>query len=150
MALCYFGHISLYIFFAFINAFDGHYVDYCHFFIGCIAHPGFQFLELFLSTLHGQALSFVQTVLQVLHCDLEVLLHPLQVGAGVVLLLQLLCHHGCLKCGFISAPDFCIQSALHGINDPLAVPLDLLHLLIFLSQLPVNFTLDLVELQLDT
>uniref|UniRef100_A0A3B3R5F1 Uncharacterized protein n=1 Tax=Paramormyrops kingsleyae TaxID=1676925 RepID=A0A3B3R5F1_9TELE len=117
-----------------------------------VADPGFQFLELFLSTLHGQALSLIKTMLQVLHCDLEVLLHPLQVGAGVLLLLQLLLIFVLIHDShqIISAPDFCIQSALHGINDPLAVPLDLLHLFIFLSQLPVNFTLDLVELQMDT
>uniref|UniRef100_W5L0H8 Si:ch211-158m24.12 n=1 Tax=Astyanax mexicanus TaxID=7994 RepID=W5L0H8_ASTMX len=36
-----------------------------------------QFLELFLSTLHGQILSLIQAVL-VFHCDLQVLLHPLQ------------------------------------------------------------------------
>ena len=52
--------------------------------------------------------------------------------------------------GIIPAPDLRIQSALHGVNHPLAVPLDLLHLLIFLCQLPVHLTLDLVELQLDT
>uniref|UniRef100_A0A3Q3A7G5 Si:ch211-158m24.12 n=1 Tax=Kryptolebias marmoratus TaxID=37003 RepID=A0A3Q3A7G5_KRYMA len=39
--------------------------------------PG-QFLELLLASLHGQIFSFIQTVLQVLHCDLQVLLHPLQ------------------------------------------------------------------------
>ena len=38
-------------------------------------------------------LSLVQAVLQVLHHLLQVLLHPLQVGAGVLLLLQLLSHH---------------------------------------------------------
>ena len=52
--------------------------------------------------------------------------------------------------GIVSAPDLTIQSALHGVNHPLAVPLDLLHLFILLCQLPVHLTLDLVELQLDT
>ena len=52
--------------------------------------------------------------------------------------------------GIIPAPDLRVQSSLHGVNDPLAVPLDLLHLLILLSYLPVNLTLNLVELQLDT
>ena len=52
--------------------------------------------------------------------------------------------------GIVPAPDLRVQSALHGVNHPLAVPLDLLHLLILLCQLPVHFTLDLVELQLDT
>ena len=52
--------------------------------------------------------------------------------------------------GIIPAPDLRVQCALHGVNDPLAVPLDLLHLLILLSYLPVNLTLNLVELQLHT
>ena len=52
--------------------------------------------------------------------------------------------------GIIPAPDLRVQRALHGVSDPQAVPLDLLHLLILLSQLPVNLTLNLVELQLDT
>merc|ERR1719481_2288688 len=51
--------------------------------------------------------------------------------------------------GIVSAPDLSIQSALHGVNHPLAVPLDLLHLLILLCQLPVHLTFNLVELQLD-
>ena len=59
-------------------------------------HPGLQFLDLLLPALQGQLLSLIQTVLQVLHRLLHVLLHPLQVGAGVLLLLQLLSHHGCL------------------------------------------------------
>jgi len=50
----------------------------------------------------------------------------------------------------IPAPDLRVQGALHGVNYSLAVPLDLLHLFILLSQLPVNLTLNLVELQLDT
>ena len=52
--------------------------------------------------------------------------------------------------GIIPAPDLRVQRALHGVSDPQAVPLDLLHLFILLSQLPVNLTLNLVELQLDT
>uniref|UniRef100_A0A3B4Z685 Uncharacterized protein n=1 Tax=Stegastes partitus TaxID=144197 RepID=A0A3B4Z685_9TELE len=94
------------------------------------SYPGLQFLELLLATLHGQVLSLIQTVLQVLDCDLQVLLHPLQVSAGLNLHL--------------------IQSALHGVNHPLAVPLDLLHLLVLLCQLPVNLTFDLVQLKLNT
>uniref|UniRef100_A0A672ZR35 Uncharacterized protein n=1 Tax=Sphaeramia orbicularis TaxID=375764 RepID=A0A672ZR35_9TELE len=118
------------------------------------SYPGFQFLQLLLATLHGQVLSLIQTVLQVLHSNLQVLLHPLQMSASILLLLQLLSHHGGLhriKCmGIIPAPDLRVQSALHGVNHPLAVPLDLLHLFIFLCQLPVHLTLNLVELQLDT
>uniref|UniRef100_A0A8D0AAN4 Uncharacterized protein n=2 Tax=Sander lucioperca TaxID=283035 RepID=A0A8D0AAN4_SANLU len=100
------------------------------------------FLELLLATLHGQVLSLIQAVLQVLNSDLQVLLHPLQVSVSLHLLLD--------SQGIVSAPDLRIQSALHGVNHPLAVPLDLLHLLIFLCQLPVHLTLNLVELQLDT
>lgn len=51
--------------------------------------------------------------------------------------------------GIVPAPDLRIQSALHGVSHPLAVPFDLLNFLIFLRQLPVYFTLNLVELQLD-
>uniref|UniRef100_A0A3B3I0I4 Uncharacterized protein n=1 Tax=Oryzias latipes TaxID=8090 RepID=A0A3B3I0I4_ORYLA len=106
-----------------------------------------QFLELLLSTLHSQVLSFIQTVLQVLHCDLQVLLHPLQMRAGSIIKVQL----GILKTtikGIISAPDLSIKSTLHGFNHPLAVPLDLFHLLVLFCQLPVNLTFDLVELKL--
>uniref|UniRef100_A0A4W5NJ03 Uncharacterized protein n=1 Tax=Hucho hucho TaxID=62062 RepID=A0A4W5NJ03_9TELE len=109
-----------------------------------LTHPGLQFLELLLASLHGQILSLIQAVLQVLDCDLQVLLHPLQVRAGVSL--HLLLHPQ----GVIPAPDLRVQGALHGVNHPLAVPLDLLHLLILLSQLPVHLTLDLVQLQLHT
>jgi hypothetical protein len=52
--------------------------------------------------------------------------------------------------GIIPASDLRVQSALHGVHHPLAVPLDLLCLLILLCQPPVNFTFDLVELQLYT
>uniref|UniRef100_A0A4W5QYX7 Uncharacterized protein n=1 Tax=Hucho hucho TaxID=62062 RepID=A0A4W5QYX7_9TELE len=107
-------------------------------------YPILQFLEFFLSALHGQVLSLIQAVLQVLDCDLQVLLHPLQVRAGVSLHLLLDSH------GIIPAPDLRVQSALHGVHHPLAVPLDLLYLLILLCQLPVNFPFDLVELQLYT
>uniref|UniRef100_A0A667WJ60 Secreted protein n=1 Tax=Myripristis murdjan TaxID=586833 RepID=A0A667WJ60_9TELE len=82
-----------------------------------------KFLELLLATLHGQVLCLIQAVS----------LHLLLDSQGVV-----------------PAPDLRVQSALHGVNHPLAVPFDLLHLLILLCQLPVNLTLDLVELQLDT
>uniref|UniRef100_A0A665X8P1 Uncharacterized protein n=1 Tax=Echeneis naucrates TaxID=173247 RepID=A0A665X8P1_ECHNA len=108
------------------------------------SYPGLQFLELLLATLHGEVLSLIQTMLQVFDCDLQVLLHPLQVSTGVSL--HLLLHSQ----GIISAPDLSIKSGLHGVNHPLAVPLDLLHLLILLCQLPVNLTLDLVELKLNT
>uniref|UniRef100_A0A3B4FW01 Uncharacterized protein n=1 Tax=Pundamilia nyererei TaxID=303518 RepID=A0A3B4FW01_9CICH len=120
------------------------------------SYPGLKFLELFLATLHSQILSLIQAVLQVLNSSLKVLLHPLQVSTSVLLLLQLLSHHSSLENmtsinrGIIPAPDLRIQSALHGVSHSLAVPLDLLNLFIFLCQLPVYFTFDLVELQLNT
>uniref|UniRef100_A0A8D0D057 Uncharacterized protein n=1 Tax=Sander lucioperca TaxID=283035 RepID=A0A8D0D057_SANLU len=107
-----------------------------------LSYPGLKFLELLLATLHGQVLGLIQAVLQVLNSDLQVLLHPLQVGVSLHLLLD--------SQGIVPAPDLRIQIGLHGVNHPLAVPLDLLHLLIFLCQLPVHLTLNLVELQLDT
>uniref|UniRef100_A0A8C6SXX7 Uncharacterized protein n=1 Tax=Neogobius melanostomus TaxID=47308 RepID=A0A8C6SXX7_9GOBI len=103
-------------------------------------HPGLQFLELLLAALHGQVLGLIQTVLQVLDSDLQVLLHPLQMRTSVSLHLLL------DSKSIIPAPDLRIQSALHGVNDPLAVPLDLLHFLVLLCQLPVNLPFDLVQL----
>merc|ERR1712208_33956 len=66
-----------------------------------LTHPALQFLELLLASLHGQVLSLIQTVLQVLHCDLQVLLHPLQMRAGVLFLLQLLSHHSSISDGLL-------------------------------------------------
>uniref|UniRef100_A0A4W6DDJ9 Uncharacterized protein n=1 Tax=Lates calcarifer TaxID=8187 RepID=A0A4W6DDJ9_LATCA len=109
----------------------------------CDPHPGLQFLELLLATLHGQILSFIKAVLQVLHGHLQVLLHSLQMSTGVTLHLLL------DPQGIVPAPDLSIQSALHGLNHSLAVPLDLLNLLVLLCNFPVNFTLDLGELQLN-
>ena len=64
-----------------------------------IHYPCFQFLELLLSPLQGQVLGLIKSMLQVLHRHLHVLLHPLQMSAGVLLLLQLLSHHGGLEHG---------------------------------------------------
>uniref|UniRef100_A0A8C5U831 Uncharacterized protein n=1 Tax=Malurus cyaneus samueli TaxID=2593467 RepID=A0A8C5U831_9PASS len=94
-------------------------------------HPGLQLLDLFLPSLQGQLLSLFQTVLQVLHSLVQVLLHPLQVGTGVSL--HLLLH---------------IQAALQGLHHSQMVSLQLVNLLIFLCYLPVNLRLDLVELKL--
>uniref|UniRef100_A0A3Q1KFH7 Uncharacterized protein n=1 Tax=Anabas testudineus TaxID=64144 RepID=A0A3Q1KFH7_ANATE len=114
------------------------------------SYPGLQFLELLLSTLHGEVLSLIQTVLQVLDCDFQVLLHSLQMSTGLNLhLIQVTLHLLLDSQGVIPAPDLSIKSGLHGVNHSLAVPLDLLHLLIFLCQLSVNLTFDLVELKLD-
>uniref|UniRef100_A0A8C1VPC1 Uncharacterized protein n=1 Tax=Cyprinus carpio TaxID=7962 RepID=A0A8C1VPC1_CYPCA len=97
-------------------------------------YPGFQFLDLLLASLHGDLLSFIQTVLQVLDGLLHVLLHALQMSAGVSLHLLLQSER------FIPA----------GINHSLLVPLGLLHLFIFLSQLTFNISFDLIELQLSS
>uniref|UniRef100_A0A3Q3WRR3 Uncharacterized protein n=1 Tax=Mola mola TaxID=94237 RepID=A0A3Q3WRR3_MOLML len=40
------------------------------------------FLELLLATLHGETFCLIQTVLQILGSDLQVLLHPLQMSTG--------------------------------------------------------------------
>merc|ERR1719147_360778 len=66
-----------------------------------LTHPALQFLELLLASLHGQVLSLVQAVLQVLDSDLQVFLHPLQVRTGVLFFLQLLGHHGSISDGFL-------------------------------------------------
>uniref|UniRef100_A0A803W705 Uncharacterized protein n=1 Tax=Ficedula albicollis TaxID=59894 RepID=A0A803W705_FICAL len=105
-------------------------------------YPGLQLLELFLPSLQCQLLSLIQTVLQVLHCLVQVLLHPLQVGTGVSLHLLL------QPQGFIPAPDLSIQGALHGVHNSLVVSLQLVNLLILLCYLPVNLSLHLVELKL--
>uniref|UniRef100_A0A3Q1EAS4 Uncharacterized protein n=1 Tax=Acanthochromis polyacanthus TaxID=80966 RepID=A0A3Q1EAS4_9TELE len=112
-------------------------------------HPGLQFLKLFLSTLHSQVFSLIQAMLQVFHCDLQVLLHPLQVSAGVLLLPQLLSHHGSLKSqGVVPAPDLGVQSGLHRLYHPLVVLFHLVDLLVFLCQFSVNFSLHLVQVHL--
>uniref|UniRef100_A0A8C6ZCG9 Uncharacterized protein n=1 Tax=Nothoprocta perdicaria TaxID=30464 RepID=A0A8C6ZCG9_NOTPE len=110
-------------------------------------------LDLLLASFQCQLLSLIQTVLQVLHRLLQVLLHPLQVGTRVLLLLQLFCHHGCLQSkgseGIVPAPDLSIQGALHGLHNTKVVPLQLVDFLIFFCNFPVNFRLDLVQLKLD-
>ena len=81
-----------------------------------LTHPILQFLDLLLAPLHCNLLSLIQAVLQVLDGLLHVLLHALQVRAGVLLLLQLLCHHGRISNGllglFLSIPAL-LQSLLH-------------------------------------
>lgn len=51
--------------------------------------------------------------------------------------------------GIIPAPDLSIQCALHGLHDSNVVSLQLVNFLILFSNFPVNFRLDLVQLQLD-
>ena len=51
--------------------------------------------------------------------------------------------------GVIPAPNLSIQRALHGLHDSNVVSLQLVDLLILLSNLPVDLRLDLVQLQLD-
>uniref|UniRef100_A0A3Q3WZ96 Uncharacterized protein n=1 Tax=Mola mola TaxID=94237 RepID=A0A3Q3WZ96_MOLML len=93
-----------------------------------LSDASLQFLELFLAALHGDLLGFIQAVLQVFDCLLHVLLHALQMGAGVTFHL------------FLDSQSL--------IAHPLVVPLRLLHFLIFFSQLALHVSLHLVELQL--
>uniref|UniRef100_A0A3B1IG34 Uncharacterized protein n=1 Tax=Astyanax mexicanus TaxID=7994 RepID=A0A3B1IG34_ASTMX len=109
-------------------------------------YPGLQFLDLLLATLHGDLLSFIQTMLQVLDGLLHVLLHALQVSTGSIIQLQL----GILLSGLVSAASLRLQRALQGVHHSLLVPLGLLHLLIFFNQFALNISLHLVELQLSS
>ena len=77
-------------------------------------HPGLQFLDLFLSALHGNLLSFIQAVLEVLDGLFHVLLHALHVSTGVLLLLQLFCHHGSISNGLLGLL-FSIPTLLHSL-----------------------------------
>uniref|UniRef100_A0A670JMQ7 Uncharacterized protein n=1 Tax=Podarcis muralis TaxID=64176 RepID=A0A670JMQ7_PODMU len=113
-----------------------------------------QFLELLLATLHCQLFCLIKTMLQVLHCLVQVLLHPLQVGTGVLFLLEFLSHHGCLLIEEIfpslgNQPCQLIQRALHGLHNSQVIPLQLINFLILLCNSPVNVSLHLVELKLD-
>uniref|UniRef100_A0A8C0JZ94 Uncharacterized protein n=1 Tax=Canis lupus dingo TaxID=286419 RepID=A0A8C0JZ94_CANLU len=102
-------------------------------------HPGLQFLDLLLPALQGQLLSLVQTMLQVLHRLLQVLLHPLQVGTGSIIQVE-------LSVLIIPAPDLSIEGALHRLHDPDVVSLQLVNFFILLCNFPVDFRLDLVQL----
>lgn len=59
-------------------------------------HLGLQLLHLLLPAPEGGLFCLLQPGLQLPHCLLQRLLHPFQVCACVLLLLQLLRHHGCL------------------------------------------------------
>uniref|UniRef100_A0A3B3DN70 Uncharacterized protein n=1 Tax=Oryzias melastigma TaxID=30732 RepID=A0A3B3DN70_ORYME len=107
-----------------------------------IAHSGLQLLHLLLPSLHGDLLSFIQTVLQVFDGLFHVLLHALQVSAGVSL------HFLLNTKSFISAATLGLKRALQGVNGPLHVPLALLHFFIFFRQFSLHFCFDLVKLKL--
>uniref|UniRef100_A0A4W3HEQ7 Secreted protein n=1 Tax=Callorhinchus milii TaxID=7868 RepID=A0A4W3HEQ7_CALMI len=94
-----------------------------------VTHPSFQFLKLFLSTFHCQLLSLIQSVL----------LHSLKVSTGILFLFDI-----------IPAPDFRFQGALHGIHNPLVIPLQLINFLILFCNFSVNFRLHLVQFKLNT
>ena len=79
-----------------------------------LTHPGLELLHLLLASLHGDLFSFIQTVLQVFDGLLHVLLHTLQVSTGVLLFLQLLCHHGSISNGLLGLL-FNISALLHRI-----------------------------------
>uniref|UniRef100_A0A8C8RWT7 Uncharacterized protein n=1 Tax=Pelusios castaneus TaxID=367368 RepID=A0A8C8RWT7_9SAUR len=114
------------------------------------------FLQLLLATFEGQLFSLIQPQLQVFDGLLHVLLHPLQVGTGVLLLLQLLRHHSRLPAR--EKNNSCLPepaNPLHPgtglelrIHHPQMVALGLLHLLILLCKFPLKICLDLVKLQL--
>merc|ERR1712002_1188111 len=94
-----------------------------------LTHPRLEFLELLLATLHGQVLSLIQAVLQVLNSDLQVLLHPLQVSASVLLLLQLLSHHCSISdslLGLVLCIPCFLNSVIHFTLDLNQVSLKLL------------------------
>uniref|UniRef100_A0A3B3CC58 Uncharacterized protein n=1 Tax=Oryzias melastigma TaxID=30732 RepID=A0A3B3CC58_ORYME len=110
-------------------------------------YPGLQLLDLLFATFHGDLLGFIQAVLQVLDGLLHILLHALQVRAGVLLLLQLLRHHGG---SFVPAAGLRLQGALQSVHHSLMVALGLIHLLVFLRHLPLNVCLHLVKLQLSS
>uniref|UniRef100_A0A3P8SHS9 Uncharacterized protein n=1 Tax=Amphiprion percula TaxID=161767 RepID=A0A3P8SHS9_AMPPE len=106
-------------------------------------HPGLELLHLLLSSLHGDLFSFIQTVLQIFDGLLHVLLHTLQVSAGVLVIkLEL----SILGNSLIPAASLSFKRALQGVNGPLQVPLALLHLFIFLNQFTLHVSLNLVEL----
>uniref|UniRef100_A0A4W2DX56 Uncharacterized protein n=1 Tax=Bos indicus x Bos taurus TaxID=30522 RepID=A0A4W2DX56_BOBOX len=117
-------------------------------------YPILQLVDLLLPALQGQLLSLIQAVLQVLHRLLQVLHHPLQVAIGMVQLdfhlIEISLHLLLDSQGIIPAPDLSIQCALHGLHNSNVVPLQLFDFLIFFSNFPVHFRLDLVQLQLDT
>lgn len=50
----------------------------------------------------------------------------------------------------VSAANLGLQGALQGVHHPLMVALGLLHLLVLLGQLPLDVSLHLVELQLNS
>uniref|UniRef100_A0A8C0W0T1 Uncharacterized protein n=1 Tax=Castor canadensis TaxID=51338 RepID=A0A8C0W0T1_CASCN len=110
-----------------------------------LPYPGLQFLDLLLATLQRQLLSLIQTELQVLHRLFHVLLHPEIIESSKVGTDSLA---GGLS--IIPAPDLSIQRALHGLHDSNVVSLQLIDFLILLSNFPVDFRLDLVQLKLDT
>uniref|UniRef100_A0A3B5JUV1 Uncharacterized protein n=1 Tax=Takifugu rubripes TaxID=31033 RepID=A0A3B5JUV1_TAKRU len=91
------------------------------------SHPGLQLLNLLLASFHGDLLRFIQTVLQVFDSLLHVLLHAFQVSAGVLLFLQLLCHHGRISNGLLG-----LILTLQGVDGPL--------------QFAFNVRFDLIEL----
>uniref|UniRef100_A0A3B4YFG3 Uncharacterized protein n=1 Tax=Seriola lalandi dorsalis TaxID=1841481 RepID=A0A3B4YFG3_SERLL len=105
-------------------------------------HPGLELLHLLLASLHGDLFSFIQTVLQVFNGLLHVLLHTLQVSAGVLVIkLE-------LRILLIPAASLGLKRTLQGLNGPMQVPLALFHLLIFFSDFTLHVCLHLVELQL--
>uniref|UniRef100_A0A668U5U8 Uncharacterized protein n=1 Tax=Oreochromis aureus TaxID=47969 RepID=A0A668U5U8_OREAU len=110
----------------------------------CYTHPGLELLHLLLASLHGDLLSFIQAVLQVFDGLFHVLLHPLQMSAGVSF------HFLLQPQSLIPAASLSFKRALQGVDGPLQVSFALLHLFILLSQFTLHVSLDLVELKLSS
>uniref|UniRef100_A0A3Q2DZQ2 Uncharacterized protein n=1 Tax=Cyprinodon variegatus TaxID=28743 RepID=A0A3Q2DZQ2_CYPVA len=113
-------------------------------YVSSSAHPGLQLLNLLLASLHGDLLRLIQTVLQIFDGLLHVLLHTLQVSAGVSL------HFLLQSKRFIPAAGFRLKGALKSIHHSLLVSLYLFHLFIFFSQLTFKISFDLVQFELDS
>lgn len=84
--------------------------------------------------------------------DLEVLLnlssHPVRLAKLDLHVVEVALHLLLDPQGLIAAAGLSIQGSLKRVHRPQVIPLGLLHLLILLGQLALNFGLDLVELQL--
>uniref|UniRef100_A0A3B4VNI1 Uncharacterized protein n=1 Tax=Seriola dumerili TaxID=41447 RepID=A0A3B4VNI1_SERDU len=113
--------------------------------LSCLdSYPGFQFLKLLLPSLQSYLLCLIQALLQVFHRGLQVLLHPLQVGAGVLLFLHVLRQRISLHLllrpdSIISAAGLGVQRALQGVHGPLVIPLEVVDFFVLLRHLSVHF-----------
>uniref|UniRef100_A0A3B4WSP3 Uncharacterized protein n=1 Tax=Seriola lalandi dorsalis TaxID=1841481 RepID=A0A3B4WSP3_SERLL len=109
--------------------------------LSCLdSYPGFQFLKLLLPSLQSYLLCLIQALLQVFHRGLQVLLHPLQVGAGLDFhLIQISLHLLLRPDSIISAAGLGVQRALQGVHGPLVIPLEVVDFFVLLRHLSVHF-----------